>query len=155
MPANQHFATVPDWEAARQMLTFQPFKPALTAGLERVNLRIFIRDHKLRDVTIGARTLEAHYGLFVLTQSRKGVEEARRLALDVSYGPNPREGAIAGRAARIYALGPEPEPDDIDGRMPSVVTWHYGEMFFFIASGEMPAEDLIPIAMSIYAPGTA
>jgi hypothetical protein len=36
--------------------------------------------------------------------------------------------------------------------MPSVVTWHDGEMFFLIASGEMKVEELIPIAVSIYAP---
>jgi hypothetical protein len=152
MSANQHFATVPDWVAAREMLTFTPFEPTFTAGLEREGLRIFIRDHKMRDVAVGDRSLEAHYGRFVLSQSRKGVHEARRLALDVSYGREPQDGAIAGHAARIYELGPDAEPDDIDGRMPSVVTWHDGEMFFLIASGELPVTDLIPIAASMYAP---
>jgi hypothetical protein len=152
MAENQHFASVPDWTAAREMLTFQPLEPSVTAGLERTGLRIFVRDHKMRDVAIGERSLEAHYGRFVFSQARKGVEEARRLALNVSYGRDPRESTIAGHPARMYELGAEPEPNDIDGRMPSVVTWHDGEMFFLIASGEMEVKELIPIAASIYSP---
>jgi hypothetical protein len=150
MAENQHFAIVPDWTAAREMLTFQPFEPSFTAGLARAGLRIFIRDHKMRDVAIGDRSLEAHYGRFVLSQARKGVEESRRLVVNVSYGRDPRDATIAGHPARIYELGGEPEPDDVDGRMPSVVAWHDGEMFFLIASGEMRVEELIPIAASIY-----
>jgi hypothetical protein len=152
MTNNQHFASVPDLAAAGEMLTFKPLEPMFTAGLERQGLRIFIRDHKMRDVAVADRSLEAHYGRFVFSQSRKGVDEARRLALDVSYGREPREAIIAGHAARAYERGPEPEPDDPDGRMPSVVTWHDGEMFFLIASGEMPVEQLVPIAASIYDP---
>ena len=150
MTENRHFASVPSWTAAREMLTFQPLEPAFTAGLGPPSFRIFIRDHKMRELAVGDRSLEVHYGRFVLSQSRKGVDEARRLALDVSYGREPHDGSVAGRAARVYELGPEPEPDDIDGRMPSVVTWHDGEMFFLIASGEMPVAELIPIAVSIY-----
>src|SRR5262245_8973280 len=150
MSANQHFASVPNWAAAREMLTFVPFEPTFTAGLEHAGLRIFIRDHKMRDVPVGDRSLEAHYGRFVFSQSRKGADEARRLALDVSYGREPHEAMIAGHAGRMYELGPEPEPGDPDSRMPSVVTWHDGEMFFLVASGEMPVADLIPIAISIY-----
>jgi hypothetical protein len=150
MAENQHFASVPDWTAAREMLTFQPFEPSFTAGLVRAGLRIFIRDHKMRDVAIGDRSLEAHYGRFVLSQARKGVEESRRLVVNVSYGRDPRDATIAGHPARIYELGGEPEPDDVDGRMPSVVAWHDGEMFFLIASGEMRVEELIPIAASMY-----
>jgi hypothetical protein len=151
---NHHFAGVSSWDAAREMLTFQPLQPAFTAGHELRSLRIYVRDHKMRELPIAERSLEVHYGQFVISQSRKGAEEARRLALDVSYGRDPQEGAIAGHAARIYELGPEPEPDDIDGRMPSVVTWHDGEMLLLIASGELPVADLIPIAASMYAPRT-
>src|SRR5215510_12808323 len=147
---NRHFASVPTLTAAREMLTFQPLEPSFTAGLGPPSLRIFVRDHKMRELAVGERSLEAHYGRFVLSQSRKGVDEARRLALDVSYGSEPHDAMIAGRAARVYELGPEPAPDDIDGRMPSVVAWHDGEMFFLIASGEMPVEALIPIAASMY-----
>ena len=152
MAENPHFASADSWDAAREMLTFQPFEPAFTAGHELRSLRIYVRDHKMRELPIGERSLEVHYGQFVISQSRKSAEEARRLALDVSYGRDPREGAIAGHAARIYELAPEPEPDDIDGRMPSVVAWHDGEMVFLIASGELPVADLIPIAASMYAP---
>jgi hypothetical protein len=134
------------------MLTFQPVKPTFTADRELRSLRIFVRDHKMRELPIGDRSLEVHYERFVVSQSRKGAEEARRLALDVSYGRNPREGMIGGHPARMYELGPEPEPDDIDGRPPSVVAWYDGEMFFLIASGEMPLAELIPIAASMYDP---
>src|SRR5262245_29034032 len=107
MSENPHFASARSWQAAREMLTFTPFEPTVTDGHELRTLRIYIRDHKMRDLPIGERSLEVHYGRFVISQSRKGVEEARRLALDVSYGREPKEGAIAGHAARIYELGPE------------------------------------------------
>ena len=136
------------------MLTFKPLEPKFTAGLKCEGLRIFIRDHKMRDVAVGDRSLEAHYGRFVFSQSRKGVNEARRLALEVSYGRGPQEALIAGHPGRAYERGPEPEPDDPDGRMPSVVTWHDSEMFFLIASEEMSVEELIPIAVSVYATGS-
>ena len=105
------------------MLTFQPREPRYTAGLRLRSVRIHVRDHKLRELSINDRTLEAHYGGFVLSQARKGADEARRLALDVWYGNAGEWGRIAGHVARIYELGPEPAPDDIDGRSPAVVTW--------------------------------
>ena len=113
-------------------------------------MRIHARDHKLRELALEARTLEVNFGGFVLSQSRPGADEARRLALEVSYGQAARELQIAGHGARVYELGPEPPPDDIDGRMPSVVTWHDAEMFYLIASGEMAAERLVQIAQSMY-----
>jgi len=109
-----------------------------------------VRDHKLRELSVGDRTLEAHYGAFVVSQSRKGAREARCLALVVSYGRAPREARIAGHAARVYELGAEPAPDDIDGRDPSVVTWHDAEMFYLIASARMSADELVRIANSLY-----
>ena len=132
------------------MLTFRPLEPSHTAGCKLQSIQIHVRDHKLRELTIADRTLEAHYGGFVLSQSKKGATEARRLALDVSYGLAPREGRIAGQAARLYERGPEPPPGDIDGRSPSVVTWHDGDMFYLIASGEMSADDLVRVAVSLY-----
>ena len=129
---------------------FQPLEPRHTAGLRLQSIRIHIKDHKLRELPIDKRTLEAHYGAFVLTQAQKGADEARRLALNVPYGPSAREGRIAGRAARLYELGPEPSPDDIDGRSPSVVTWHDGHMFFLIASSELSSDDLVRVAVSMY-----
>jgi hypothetical protein len=145
------FESVPNWEAAGKMLAFLPIEPKHTAGYSLQGLRIFVRDHKSRDVPIGDRTLEAHYGGFVFSQSRHGVDEARRLALVVSYGRVPRDAQIASHPARIYELGPEPPPDDIDGRSPAVVTWFDGEMFYLIASSELPADELLQVAKSLCA----
>lgn len=109
-----------------------------------------MRDHRLRALAVADRTLEAHYGAFVCSQARKGMKEARRLALTVSYGPDGRHSQIAGFAACVYELGPEPPPDDIDGRTPSVVTWYDGEMFYLIATDRMPSADLVRIANWMY-----
>ena len=147
---NPHFETAASWTAAQAMLTFQPLRPRNTMGLQLQSIRIHVRDHKLRELATSGRTLEAHYGGFVLSEARKGVDEARRLALAVPYGSAGRESRIAGRAARIYELGPEPEPGDIDGRNPAVVAWHDAEMFFLIASGEMSVDKLVIIAHSLY-----
>jgi hypothetical protein len=149
--SHSHFATVRSWEAARPMLLFQPRGPRYTAGAGLQALRIHVRDHKSRDVPIGDRTLEAHYGQFVLSQALKGVDEARRLALVVSYGRAPREARIAGRPARVYERGPEPDADDPDGRLPAVVTWHDREMFYLIASDGLQPDVLVTIANSMYA----
>jgi hypothetical protein len=105
----------------------------------------------LRELSVGDRTLEAHYGAFVFSQARRSAVDARRLALDVSYGLNGQELKIAGLQGRVYELGPEPEPDDLDGRSPSVVVWHAEEMFYFLASAGMPAGKLMRIAASLYA----
>ena len=129
---------------------FQPLEPRHTAGLRLQSIEIHVRDHKLRDLPIADRTLEAHYGAFVLSQSRKGATEARRLALDVPYGPASREARIAGHSARVYELGPDPPPDDIDGRNPSVVAWHDEDMFYLVASSTLPSDDLVRMAVSLY-----
>lgn len=146
---NPHFATAASWKAAHAMLDFQPREPAETAGRQLQSLRIHIRDHRHRELPIGGRTLEAHYGTFVLSQARRSRREARRLALDVSYGTDPQEVQVAGHAARLYEHGPEPEPDDTDGRTPAVVTWSDGELFFLVASGELSTETLVKIAASL------
>jgi hypothetical protein len=148
--SSAHFASVPDWTAARAMLVFQPLERRQIAGYSLRSIRIHMRDHKLRDLPIEERTIEAHFGAFTLSQARKGLEEARRLALEVSYGGTPRDARVAGRAARVYELGPEPPPDDINGRSPSVVTWHDGGIFFLLASGEMSSGELMQIATSLY-----
>ena len=74
------------------------------------------------------RTLEAQYGAFVLSQTHRGAVEAKRLALKVSYGADPRAALIAGHEARVYELGPEPPPDDVEGRSPAVVAWSDGHL---------------------------
>lgn len=150
MAGNPHFETARSWKAAEALLTFRPLEPKHTAGRRLHSLQIHVRDHKLRELPVGGRTLEAHYGAFVLSQARKGTGEARRLALHVSYGPAAREARIAGHQARLYELGPEPAAGDIDGRRPAVVTWHDAEMFYLIASGEMAPDKLVRIAVSLY-----
>ena len=132
------------------MVAFQPLVPAHTAGLLLQSIQIHVRDHKRRELPIEDRTLETHYGGFVLSQSRKGAQEARRLALNVSYGRAARDTRIAGRDGRVYERGPDPAPGDIDGRSPAVVTWHDADMFYLIASGAMSADDLVRIARSLY-----
>ena len=150
MTSNPHFETARSWEAARSLVTFPPLEPAHTAGLRLQSIQIHVRDHKMRELAIEDRTLEAHYGGFVLSQSRRGAAEARRLALTVSYGRAARDVRIAGRDGRAYERGPDPPPGDIDGRSPAVVTWHDADMFYLIASGEMSTDDLLRIAVSIY-----
>ena len=135
------------------MLIFQPLRPGYTAGLRLQFLRIRVRDHKMRVLSANDRTLEAYYGGFVLSQASKGVKEARRLALAVPYGLTGRDAQVAGHAARVYELGPEPPLDDIDGRSPSVVGWHDAELFCLIASDTMQSDELVRIAISVYRQG--
>jgi hypothetical protein len=148
--ANPHFESPPGWTAARALLAFEPVAPSYTAGRALEALRVHVRDHRLRDIDPGDRSLEAHYGTFVLSQLRQTEADARRLALDVSYGRDPQPVSIAGHDARMYDLGPEPDPDDLDGRMPAVVAWHDGEMVYLLASSDLPPEELIRIAGSVY-----
>jgi hypothetical protein len=57
MTNNAHFKTASSWKAARAKLTFQPREPRYTAGLRRHSIRIHVRDHKLRELSINDRTL--------------------------------------------------------------------------------------------------
>jgi hypothetical protein len=132
------------------MLTFRPAQPKYTAGLALESIRVYRRDHRHRELAVADRTCEAHYRSFVLSQSRRAPEEARRLALAVSYGQNPIVARIFGHDARVYELGPDPGPEDIDGRSPAVVTWHDSDMFFLVASSEIEVAELQKIAMSLY-----
>ena len=144
------FETADSWQAARELVTFSPREPADTLGRALVAIRIHVRDHRGRELPMSDRTLEAHYGSFVVSQCRKGEVEARRWALDVSYGPSPRPVLILGREGRVYEPGPEPDPSDIDGRNPAVVTWADGEMLFLVASSELTTANLIAVATSVY-----
>lgn len=114
------------------------------------SLRIHVRDHKLRELRIDERILEAYYDTFAFSQSRRSPMDARHAALDVRYGRDPQPLWILGREGKGYELGPVPEPDDIDPRSPSVVAWADGEMFYFLASGQLPLTALIDVAASIY-----
>ena len=132
------------------MLTFQPLRPTHSQRFSVRSIAIYVRDHKHRELPVSDRSVEAYYDGFVLTQARRGEDEAKRLVLDVPYGRAPRATRIAGRKARVYELGPEPEPGDIDPRDPGVVVWCDAEMFFLIASDELSSEALIRIARSLY-----
>jgi len=52
-----HFETASSWKAARAKLTFQPREPGYTAGLRLHSIRIHVRDHKLRDLSINDRLI--------------------------------------------------------------------------------------------------
>lgn len=127
-----------------------PVEPVYTAGLQCQSLRLFVRDHRGRDVPIENRSLESHYGRFSLSQSLHSPPEAERLALEVRYGSSPRPADIASHPARIYEMGPEPEPDDPDGRMPAVVVWHDEGMLYLVASSQLPTDELVRIGESLY-----
>ena len=150
-PHNPHFITAASWEKAADVLTFGPVQPAYTAGRSLQSISIHVRDHRMRELPIGDRSFEAHYGAFVVSQQRAPDErEARRRALEASYGLASRATVIAGHDARVYELGPEPPADDPDGRSPAVVVWADGDVFHLIASGELRAAELTRIAESIY-----
>jgi hypothetical protein len=151
MPRNEHFLTAESWEAAADLLTFTPRQPAYTANAPLKSLEVRVRDHKLRDIPLEDRNLEAHYGQFVISQSRKGKAEAKRWALDVSYGQGAVISTIFEHDARVYPLGPEPEPGDPDGRMPAIVAWHDAEILYLVASDQLEPDELVKIAMSMYA----
>ena len=69
-----HFKTAHSWSAAR--VNVGVCDPILnteyTAGLRLHCLRIHVCDHKLRELPIGDRTLEAHFGDFVISQAEEG-----------------------------------------------------------------------------------
>ena len=153
MTDNPHFETVRSWKAAEALLKFRPMRLRGLTGDSLQLLRVHVRDHKMRVIELNARTLEAHYGGFILSQSQKGAEEARRLALRVSYGAEARDVDIAGHHAKVYERGPEVPSDDIDGHSPAVVAWADGDMFFLIASSTVEAAELRQIAVSIYQKG--
>jgi hypothetical protein len=150
-PRQAHVASATTWDEVRSLLDFIPREPSATGGHGLRSLAVHVRDHRLRDLAVGERTLEAHYGAFVFSQARRGAAESRRLALEVSYGPAAMEARIAGREARAYDHGPEVPHDDPDGRLPAVVVWCDGEMFYLLASGELPVDALLRIGGSLYA----
>ena len=150
MPENPHFDFPNSWDEAAALLTFRPVRPADTGGRGLESFAVFVRDHKYRELAREDRSLEVNYDGFSFSQSRKGVEEARRMAFEVSYGRAPGKARVAGHEARVYELGPVPAADDIDPRSPAVVVWCNGDMFFLLASDSLPSDALVCIAASIY-----
>jgi len=145
---NPHFETASSWEATRDLVAFRPAEPSDTAGLQLQSLPVHVMDHRRRRLPVKARSLEAHYGAFVLSEGRHSSDAARRLALEVSYGRDAQPAQIAGHEGRMYELGPEPEPGGIDGRPPAVVVWHDAGMLYLVASLSLPAIRLLGIARS-------
>lgn len=147
---NPSFSAASSLDEAADGLAFTPAEPSYTAGLECQGLRLFVRDHRGREVPLESRTLESHYGGFVVSQSLHSPAEAERLAIEVRYGPSPQPGDVVGHPARIYEMGPEPELDDPDGRMPAVVVWHDEGMLYLVAGSTLAASELLRIAESFY-----
>ncbi|MEQ8861713.1 MAG: hypothetical protein RIC56_23980 [Pseudomonadales bacterium] len=112
---NPHFREVTSWEEAGAWLSFTPLRPAHTAGRELKSLSVFVRDHRHRELAEADRSLEAHYVDFVVSQSSPGPTEARRKALEVSYGADPVEIWVGGHPGRRYELGSRVPADDPEG----------------------------------------
>ena len=150
MTDNPHFASIEGWADAEALIGFPPLQPSDTAGFMLDSLRVHVMDYRLRQLPPEERTLEAHYGGFVFTQSGPGREEARRLACDQSYGAEPKTATVGPHEARAYEAGPVPEPDDPAGQMPPIVAWADGDRFLFMAGVELELPALLRIAGSIY-----
>lgn len=149
MTSPEHFESLASWDAARERVDFTPVAPKETLGHPLARLALFVRDHRLRKVPPEGQSIEAHYGAFVLTQSRPGAEAAARAAYGVSYGRDPRTEPVGTVEARVYERGPEPEPGDPDGRAPAVVAWAVGDRFFLLASDALDTSALLEVARSI------
>lgn len=147
---NPHFLSVETLKEAAKNVAFTPLEPSNTAGCALEGMNIFVKDHKMREVPLENRTLEMHYGQFVISQKKcENGDAAKKMALETKYGQSPSEGKINGFDARMYELGPETAEDDMDGRRPAAVAWHNEEMFFLIASTQMNVSKLIKIAKSM------
>jgi hypothetical protein len=149
MVHNPHFAAVGSIDEAETLLTFCPSVPTFTAGCELDSIAVFVMDHRRREVPVEERSVELHYGRFVVSQQRPGIVEARRQALDLSYGTDPIDLQVSDGIGRGYQLGPEVANDDIDGRSPAVVVWANGDTFNLVASSELSLDVLIEIAVSL------
>lgn len=151
MARNDHFETATDWAAAARLVDFEPRRPAFTAGFDLVSLAVFVMDHRKRRLPVRARSLEAHYGGFVVDQKcTASAKDAERRALSTPYGSAAEVVRVAGFEGRSYALGPEPDPDDIDGRSPAVIAWSDGATSFLVASVQLDEATLLRIASSMY-----
>ena len=151
MGHNDHFETAADWSAAARLVDFEPRQPSYTAGFELVSLAVFVMDHRKRRLPIGARSLEAHYGAFVIDQKRlASAADAKRQALSTPYGAFDKTVRVAGLEGRGYALGREPDPNDIDGRSPAIIVWSDSAMLYLLASDQLDEVILLRIASSMY-----
>jgi len=150
MSQNLHFLTAAGWREAGALVSFEPVVPQWTDGQKAQSWSVHVMDHKKRELDPDERTLETYFGSFSMSQALKLDGEARRWALQMRYGTDPREAEIGGHPARVYELGPEPEPGDIDPRMPALVTWFDGDLFYLVASDVLESPTLVRIAESCY-----
>ena len=144
------FEFPPTWAGACSMLDFEPVKPRALKTRQIEKFAVHVRDHKMRQLPRHQRSFETYFPDCVFSQARREPAEARRLALEVSYGEAPANIVVGGHQARRYELGPVPPADDIDPRSPAVVTWADGGMLYLLASDQLPASELERIAASIY-----
>lgn len=150
MTQNPHFHTIPSWDEVESVAGFAPWIPRETLRQPLRSLSLFVRDHRMREVPRAEQSLEAHYESFVFSQRVCGAERARELALATSYGASPTPVLVNSQEGRRYELGPEPDPDDPDGRVPALVTWADGDRFFLVGSHEVESEQLMRVAESLY-----
>lgn len=149
MTDNPHFAQALSWQEARDLVPFELLVPDFGVG-PPASIAVFMRNHRMRDVPARERAVEAHWADFVFSQTSREPDEARRLAIEVSYGQEVREGRIGSCVAKVYELGPTVPDSDPDGRSPSVVTWHEGEKFYLLASTTLSGAELERRAQSQY-----
>ena len=57
MPENPHFESVPSWHAAAEKLNFKLLVPRKNFRHKLKSLSIYVRDHKMRQLPIGKRSL--------------------------------------------------------------------------------------------------
>ncbi len=150
------FAPVSSWKEGAELIGFAPRQPRDTLGIPLDSMHVFVRDHKQREVPVGERSLEVYYRRdptgpgFVLSQSRPGVQEARKRANERSYGQDGRSAEVAGKPARLFPLGPPVPDEDIDGRAPAVIVWQDEDRLILIASSSLEAGQLQRVADSLY-----
>lgn len=153
-PPRPPFEVVDSWAAAAALVVFRPRAPRDTGGASVRERRVFVRDHRGRELPAAARTLDTDYGTWAFSQSQHTIDEARRLVFERSYGAASTPVTLASGPGRAYASGPAPAPGDADGQLPAVVVWHDGPMFYCVSSAVLPLDRLIAIGDS-FAPVTA
>ncbi|MBT8404140.1 MAG: ankyrin repeat domain-containing protein [Gemmatimonadetes bacterium] len=144
-----HWAQPTDWEAAGRWFGATPARPRDTLGRTVQAFRVRLRDHRDRLLPAAGRDLEVHFDDFDFTQVSVGHEEARRRALEWSYGPEAMELRIGPHAGRGYERQPDPPEADPDPPLPTVVTWWVGERHFLLASATLAVAQLIEVAHSV------
>ncbi|MDH4307798.1 MAG: hypothetical protein OEZ14_12405 [Acidimicrobiia bacterium] len=144
---NPHFEVFGTPAEAASVLEFTPVIPRWTDGCELVAVSVFVMDHTMRVLEPAERTLELHYGDFVVSQ--QATENGRRLAHETPYGRQRRTGTARGLEISIHDLGPPVEEQDPDGREPAVVTWEENGVFCLVASSTWPADELLRVIESM------